>query len=343
MQFFVGLDMSLDETHLRVVDEGGRIVKEGRCPSEPRAIGRAIRHQGRRIEHVGLQTGGLSQWLHAGLMRESFSVAVMEARHVRAALSAMRVKTDRNDARVIARLVRLGRFERVHVKSLDAQETRALLDGRALLVERIGATQNSMRAALRDFGLEMGKVARPRWPARARKLAQDHEVLATIVEAMLKLVAPLMEESAAMDARLVAMARSDPTTRPLMTAPGVGVVVAPSFRSAIDDPARFQRTRDVGRWLGLTPRRWRSGRADTVGRVTKAGDARVRAMLFEAAAVLLGRVRRVCPLGAWGLRIARRTSMRKAIAATARRLVTVPLVMWRSGAAFRARDAAMAA
>lgn len=343
MQFFVGLDVSLDETHLCVVDEGGWIVKEGRCASEPRAIAKAIRHQGRRIEHVGLETGSLSQWLHEGLTREGFSVVVMEARHVRAALSAMRVKTDRNDARGIAQLVRLGWFKRVHVKSLDAQETRALLNARAFLVEKIRATENSLRAALRNFGLKMGKVTRPRWPARARELAEGHEVLRTIMEAMLKVRALLAQELAAMDARLVAMARSDPTTRLLMTAPGVGVIVALSFRSAVDDPSRFRRTRDVGSWLGLTPRRWQSGRTDIVGRITKAGDARVRTMLFEAAATLLGRVRRVCPLKAWGLRIAQRTSMKKAIVATARKLAVMLLAMWRAGTAFWARDGAMAA
>jgi transposase len=94
--------VSLDETHFCVVDEGGRIVKEGRCPSDPHAIAKAIRHQGRKIEHFGLETGGLSQWLFEGLTKEGFSVVVMEARHVRAAFAAMRVKTDRNDARGIA-------------------------------------------------------------------------------------------------------------------------------------------------------------------------------------------------------------------------------------------------
>ena len=108
MEFFVGLDVSLDETHICVVDEGGRIIKETRAASEPDAIAKAIRHKGRRIEHVGLEAGNLSQWLYEGLVKQGFSVSVMEARHVRAAFAAMRVKTDRHDARGIAQLVRLG-------------------------------------------------------------------------------------------------------------------------------------------------------------------------------------------------------------------------------------------
>lgn len=334
MEFFVGLDVSLDETHLCVIDEGGRIVKEGCCPSEPRAIAKAIRHKGRKIEHVGLETGGLSQWLFEGLTREGFSVSVMEARHVRAAFAAMRVKTDRNDARGIAQLVRLGWFKRVHVKSLDVQETRALLTARAFLVEKITATENSLRAALRNFGLKMGTITRPKWEARARELAEGREVLEQIVESMLRVRALLLEEIATVDERLVSLAKSDPVTRLLMTAPGVGVVVALSFRSAVDDPARFRRTRDIGSWLGLTPRRWQSGKTDIVGRITKAGDARVRTMLFEAAASILGRVRVMSPLKAWGLRIAKRTCMKKAIVAVARKLATILLAMWKSGTAF---------
>ena len=334
MEFFVGLDVPLDETHFCVIDEGGRIVKEGRCPSEPRAIARAIRHQGRKIEHVGLETGGLSQWLFEGLTTEGFFVSVMEARHVRAAFAAMRVKTDRNDARGIAQLVRLGWFKRAHVKSLDAQETRALLTARAFLVEKITATENSLRAALRNFGLKMGAVTRPKWEARARELAAGQEVLEQIVEAMLRVRALLLEELATVAGRLVGLAKSDPVTRLLMTAPGVGAVVALSFRSAVDDPGRFRRTRDVGSWLGLTPRRWQSGKTDIVGRITKAGDARVRTMLFEAAASILGRVRVMSPLKAWGLRIAKRTCMKKAIVAVARKLATMLLAMWKSGTAF---------
>lgn len=331
--FFVGLDVSLDETHICVIDEGGRIIKETRAASEPPAIARAIRHQGRRIEHVGLEAGNLSQWLYEGLVKEGFSVSVMEARHVRAAFAAMRVKTDRH-ARGIAQLVRLGWFKRVHVKSLDAQETRALLTAHTFLVEKVTATENSLRAALRNFGLKMGAVARRTWEARARELADGNPVLEGIVEAMLRVRALLLGELASIDGQLTSLAKSDPVTRLLMTTPGVGVIVALTFRSAVDDPDRFPRSRDVGAWLGLTPRRWQSGKTDIAGRITKAGDPRVRVMLFEASASILGRARIMSPLKAWGLRIARRTSMKKAIVAVSRKLATILLAMWKPGTAY---------
>ena len=246
MEFFVGLDVSLDETHICVVDEGGRIIKETRAASEPDAIAKAIRHKGCRIEHVGLEAGNLSQWLYEGLVKEGFSVSVMEARHVRAAFAAMRVKTDRHDARGIAQLVRLGWFKRVHVKSLDAQETRALLTARGFLVEKVTATENSLRAALRNFGLKLGSVTRKTWEARARELADGNPVLEGLVEAMLRVRTLLLDELASIDGQLTALAKSDPITRLLMTTPGVGVIVALTFRSAVDNPDRFPRSRDVG-------------------------------------------------------------------------------------------------
>lgn len=287
---------------------------------------------------MGLETGSLSQWLYEGLVKEGFSVSVMEARHVRAAFAAMRLKTDRHDARGIAHLVRLGWFKRVHGKSLDAQETRALLTARTFLVEKVTATENSLRAALRNFGLKMGGLTRRTWVARSRELADGHLVLEGIVDAMLRVRALLLDELARVDGQLTALAKSDPVTRLLMTMPGVGVIVALSFRSAVDDPDRFPRCRDVGAWLGLTPRRWQSGKTDIVGRIPKAGDARVRTMLFEAAATILGRVRIMSPLKAWGLRIAKRTRMKKAIVAVSRKLATILLAMWKSGTAYWAKS-----
>lgn len=183
----------------------------------------------------------------------------------------VRVKTDRHDARGIAQLVRLGWFKRVHVKSLDSQETRALLTARTFLVEKVTATENSLRAALRNFGLKMGSVTRKTWAPRARELADGNTVLEGIVDAMLRVPALLLDELAGIDDQLTAIAKSDPVTRLLMTTPGVGVIVALTFRSAVDNPDRFRRSRDVGAWAGLTPRRWQSGMSVAAALATEAG------------------------------------------------------------------------
>ncbi|SDB74898.1 IS110 family RNA-guided transposase [Belnapia rosea] len=335
MEFFVGIDVSLDSSSICIVDERGVIIKEGKCPSEPEAIARFIRHKGRRVEHVGLETGGLSQWLHAGLTREGFRVTVMEARHVRASLATMRVKTDRNDTRGIAQLVRLGWFKAVHVKTPTAQETRALLGARQFLVDKVTGVENSMRAALRNFGLKMGPVTRSKWAARARELAAGNQALEIVVEALLRVRDALLEELRALDRKLLETARADPVVRTLMTAPGVGAIVALTFRSAVDDPDRFPRARDVGPWLGLTPSRYQSGQIDRMGRTTQAGDAGLRAALYEAAATLLGRVTKWSALKAWGVRLARRSGTKKARVAVARKLAVVLLSMWKADEPFR--------
>lgn len=277
----------------------------------------------------------MSQWLHAGLTREGFRVTVMEARHVRASLATMRIKTDRNDARGIAQLVRLGWFKAVHVKTPTAQEARALLGARQFLVEKVTAVENSMRAALRNFGLKMGPVTRPKWPARARELAGGNQALESVVEALLRVREALLEELRAFDRKLLETARADPVVRTMMTAPGVGAIVALTFKSAVDDPDRFRKARDVGPWLGLTPSRYQSGQVDRRGRTTQAGDAGVRAMLYEAASTLLGRVSRWSAIKAWGLRLARRSGAKKARVAVARKLAVILLSMWKADQPFR--------
>jgi transposase len=335
MQFFVGVDVSLDSVSICVIDERGVIIKEGKADSEPVAIAHFIRHRGRRVEHVGLEAGPLSQWLYAGLVREGFQVTVMEARHVRASFAAMRVKTDRNDARGIAQLVRLGWFKTVHVKAPSAQETRVLLNGRQFLVDKLTGIENSMRAALRNFGLKMGQVSRRNWAARAQELAAGSPALETLVVSLLRVRDVLLQELRALDRKLIEAARTDPVVRMLMTAPGVGAIVALTFRSAVDDPTRFQRARDIGPWLGLTPSRYHSGRTDIVGHITKAGDAKLRTALYEAATTLIGRVVGWSSLKSWGVRLARRSGVKKARVAVARKLAVVLLTMWRSQAPFR--------
>jgi transposase len=192
-----------------------------------------------------------------------------------------------------------------------------------------------MRAALRNFGLKMGQVSRRNWAARALELAAGTPALEILVCALLKVRDVLLQELRTLDRKLIELARTDPVVRMLMTAPGVGAIVALTFRSAVDDPARFRRTRDVGPWLGLTPGRYQSGRTDIVGGITKAGDAAVRTALYEAATTLIGRVTGWSSLKSWGVRLARRSGAKKARVAVARKLAVVLLTMWRSQTPFR--------
>jgi transposase len=157
-----------------------------------------------------------------------------------------------------------------------------------------------MRAALRNFGLKMGQVSRPKRAARARELAEGVPASEVVVDALLRVRDALLQELRALDRKLLEAAKSDPTVRTLMTAPGVGAIVALAFKSAVDDPDRLRQAKDVGPWLGLTPSRYQSGRTDHVGRIMRAGDAGVRTALYEAATTLLGRVTRWSALKSWG-------------------------------------------
>src|ERR1700677_1737486 len=154
MEHYAGIDVSLELSSVCVVDAKGKIVKEAKISSDPVALLTFFRGLGIAIERIGLEAGPLSQWLHAGLTQAGFEVVLLETRHVKAALSAMTVKTDRKDARGIAQLIRMGWFRPVHCKSVGSQEVRALLVGRKLLLGKLLDVEFSIRGILRGFGLK---------------------------------------------------------------------------------------------------------------------------------------------------------------------------------------------
>lgn len=335
MAYFAGVDVSLEESSVCVVDAEGRIMAEAKVASEPEALEAWLRGLGLVLERIGLEAGPLSQWLHAGLERAGLPVVLIETRHVKAALSAMTMKTDKNDARGIAQLMRLGWFRPVHVKTLLAQEVRALLTARKLLVEKQRDVQNSLRGILRGFGLKVGQVGKAGFASRIRDLVAGQAMLEAIVEPLLQVHGTLREQHAILHRRLLRLVHEDAVCQRLMTVPGVGPVVAMTFKTAVDDPDRFARSKAVGAYFGLVPRKYQSGEIDRTGRITKVGDAMVRTALFEAANVMLSRTVRFSALKAWAMRIAARHGMKKAKVALARKLAVVLHRMWVDGSSFR--------
>ena len=343
MEHYAGIDVSLERSSVCVVDATGRIVREAKVASEPEALVRLFGQLGLPLTRVGLEAGPLSQWLHAGLTAAGFEAVLLETRHVKAALSAMVVKTDREDARGIARLLRMGWFRSVYCKSPPAQEVRALLVARKLLQGKLLDVELSIRGILRGFGLKLGEVSRGRFAARVRELATGQPTLERVAEPMLRAREALRSEYLALHRAVLAIVREDAVCRRLMTVPGVGPLVAVTFTSAIDDPARFRRSRDVGAHFGLTPKRCQSGETDVTGGISKAGDAAVRATLYEAANVMLTRAGKFSTLKRWALEVAKRRGMRRAKVALARKLATVLHRLWVDGSEFRfGRDAAAA-
>src|SRR3954464_2814351 len=335
VEHVAGIDVSLERSSVCVVDATGRIVREAKVASEPEALVAFFGQLGLPLTCVGLEAGPLSQWLHTGLTGAGFEAVLLETRHVKAALSAMVVKTDRKDARGIAQLLRMGWFRPVHRKTVDAQEVRALLVGRKLLQSKLRDVELSIRGILRGFGLKVGEVTKAKFAARVRELAAGQAMLETVTEAMLTAREGLLAEFMTLHRRMLALARADAVCRRLMSAPGGGALVAITFRTAVDDPGRFPSSKAVGAHFGLTPKRYQSGETDVPGGISKVGDAMVRTALYEAANAVLSRPTRFSTLKRWAMDVARRRGLKRAKVALARKMGTVLHRMWIDGTEFR--------
>jgi transposase len=335
VEYFAAIDVSLELSSVCVVDGAGQIVREAKVASEPEALVAFFRGTGLTFTRIGLEAGPLSQWLHTGLTEAGLSTTLIETRHVKAALKAMTVKTDRNDARGMAHLMRMGWFRPVHVKALPAQEIRALLTARKLLVGKLQDIELGIRGLLRGFGLKVGMVSKGKYEARIRELVLGHPMLEPIAAAMLQARTSLRVEYAKLHRMVLELVRDDTVCRRLMSVPGVGPVVAMTYKTAVDDPKRFRKSRDVGSYFGLTPSKYQSGEVDWTGQITKVGDAMTRTALFEAANTMLSRVTRFSALKAWALRIAKLRGLKRAKVALARKLAVVLHRMWVDGTDFR--------
>ena len=230
MEHYAGIDVSLELSSLCVVDAKGKILKEAKVASEPEALVSFLQWLGFPVKRVGLEAGPLSQWLHARLTQAGFETVLLETRHVKAALSAMTVKTDRKDARGLAQLLRMGWFRPVHAKSIGSQEMRALLVARKQLLGRLIDVELSIRGILRGFGLKVGQVTRKEFEVRIWELVMGQATLERIAGAMLSARATLKAEYEKLHKAVLAIVREDAVCRRLMTVPGVGAVVAVTFK-----------------------------------------------------------------------------------------------------------------
>jgi transposase len=323
MEHYAGIDVSLDTVSVCIVDGTGKVLREAKVASEPDALVRWFRGLDLVLERIGMEAGPLSQWLHSGMREKGLPVELLETRHVRTAFKTMPVKTDRKDARGIAQLMRMGWFRPVHCKSLPAQEMRALLTTRKLVLNKRIDMEMGLRGILRGFGVKIGPTTPRTFEPRVRELVDGHPSLLAVAEALLAVRAALVTQLKGIENRLLAVARENKRVRLLMSAPGVGVIVALTYVSAIDDPGRFASSKAVGPHFGLTPKRYQPGETDVTGRISKMGDAGVRAALYEAANVILTRPVKGSTLKSWGARLAVRAGMRKAKVALARKLAVV--------------------
>ncbi len=335
MKYYAGLDVSMEETAVCVVDSEGEVVSEAKVASEPEAIAGYLAPWSKSLAKVGHEAGGLSPWLHAGLQGRGVPAICIETRRMKAYAKASPVKTDRRDAKLIALAVRAGLYRAVHVKSAAAHKLRLALTSRLAVLRQARQLQGKVRGDLKVFGIKLGRVGSGGFAGRVKARLEDHDDLWALIAPLLELRQALLAQVRRYDGLLRRLAREDEVCRLLMTAPGVGVLTALAFRASIEIPERFRRSSMVPPALGLTPRIDQSGESARCGAITKAGDKLLRSLLFEAANALLTRTRKSCALKRWGLRIAKRRGMNRARVAVARKLAIILHRMWRDGAAFR--------
>lgn len=332
MEYFAGLDVSLAETSVCVVDEKGTVIMTDVVATEPQALADLLRLYATRLRRGGHEAGSLSPWLHAGLQALGLPVVCLETRYVRAAMAAQRNKTDANDALGIAHIMRTGWFRSAHMKSESSYRLRLLLIQRRNLKRKFLDLENSIRHSLKVFGLRFDRVGRGGFDDAVRKAVKGDSLTEVLTDCMLRARAALWAEYLTLNKLVVRIVMQDDLCRRFLAIPGVGAVTALNVACAIDDPARFRRLRDVAAYFGLTSKRWQSGTSiDVKGRISKVGDGDVRRSLYEAATVMLKRFKGKDAIKSWGLKIAKRRCHAKAAIAVARKLATVMHAMWRDG------------
>jgi transposase len=335
MTQYVGLDVSQKTTAICVVDAAGRRLWRGQCASVPERIEQTVRRQAGDDARIGIETGPMTPWLVHELRGRGLEVACLDARHARAALKMQLNKTDQNDAEGLAQIMRTGWYRSVHVKSMEAHRARALLGARTQLVGMTTRLSNHIRGVLKTFGMLPGTMRGLPFERRVEALLADRSDVAPIVRPMLAAWRQLREQIATFDKVVRVLVRASPTCRLLMSVPGIGAVSVLAYVSTVEDPGRFARSRTIGAHLGLTPRQYQSGEVDRSGRISRCGDTLARTLLYEAAVVILHRVKRASSLKDWALAIAKRSGMGKARVALARKLSVILHSVWRSGEPFR--------
>jgi transposase len=335
MTKYVGLDVSQKTTVLCIVDGEGHRLWRGECTSSPDQIVHTVLQHAGAGASIGIETGPMTPWLVHELRSRGLDVICLDARHARAALRMQLNKTDRNDAEGLAQIMRTGWFRAVHVKSFDAHRARALLGARQQLVGMVTRLSNHIRGVLKTFGMLPGSVRGRSFAERVELLVAERLDVAPIVRPMLAAWSKLREQIAAFDKAIRAEVKQSRECRLLMSVPGIGPVTVLAYVSAIERPDRFRRSRLVGAHLGLTPRQYQSGDVDRSGHISRRGDTLARLCLYEAATVIMTRVKRPLGLKIWAMKIAKRSGTNKARVALARKLAVILHSIWRTGEAFR--------
>jgi transposase len=333
MEQYIGLDVSLKDTFISV-REGDKRIWRGKCASDPAVIAQTIRTHAPSVRRVVFETGPLSVWFYHVLTAQGMPAICIDARHAKAALDMAPNKTDVNDADGLAHLAEVGVYREVRVKSFDAMLVRPLVAARHQMLKMAVQMSNQIRGVMKTFGLVVPKSAGSVFEGHIRTLLATNAGLERIVLPMLEAWLAVRARVAQLSKQLIASARTSEQCQLLMSIPGIGVVTASSFIAAIEDPANFAKSRSVGAWIGLTTRRHQSGEVDYAGRISKRGDTHLRALLYEAAMVILTRTTADSALRVWGLKLREMAGFKRAAMAVARKLAVIMHTMLKTGELF---------
>jgi transposase len=324
MSYYAGLDVSMKETVICIVNEMGESVHRGRAKTDPEKIAHHLLNAKFKLERIGIESGSLSHWLVERLKEQGFPAICIDARKMAAVLSIRVNKTDDNDALGIAEAMRCRMYKEVTQKSQISIETGTLMQCRKTLVHQRVQLINSIRGFLKTYGIRLGSSGEREFPEKVRgRLSEVFEIAKAGIESLLSCYGKLCEEIKKIDRKIEELARNDDDVQRLMTVPGVGIVTAMTFKTEIDDPKRFRKSKDVGAYFGMTPRQYSSGETKKQGRISKCGSTEMRTLLTEAGLVCLTRSKKWSKVKAWGLKVMRKHGAKKAAVATGRKLAVI--------------------
>ena len=339
MKYYIGLDVSLKKTAICVLDENGCVAWQGMADTHPEMIAEAVHRWCGSVELVGLETGSTTPWLARSLKGLGLPVVVMDARRAADAMKARPVKTDKADAKALAEMLLAGWYSEVFVKSEDSHRMKAVLSARDQLVRNKRTFFGQIRGLLRPFGIKVpGRQGTKKFDAAVREATRHDDILYVCVNALLEALASIEMQIAALDKQVKAMVQASKACWHLTSVPCIGPITALAFAATIEDPGRFKRSRDVGAYLGLTPKRYQSGETDITSGISKQGDVMARHYLYEAANCLLTTWSGQSPLKSWGLALIRRVGPKKARVAVARKLACLLLRLWKDGTHYSEGD-----
>lgn len=335
MTYYAGLDVSMKETSIAIVDVKGKIVFETSCETDPEVIAKTLKDSNLTLEKIGLESGCISFWLIEELKKLDLRATCIESRQM-ATIIALKVnKTDRNDARLIADAMRCNLYKEVYHKTKEAIDIGLQMGARRTLIDIRTKLKNSTRGFLKAYGIRLGSISHQKFSEAVRYSVHGCEsgVIAAI-EGLLKSYEEVCKNIENAEGELEKLCKKDPVIELFESIPGVGTITALTYKAVIDNPHRFENLRDIGAYLGLTPNQYSSGDTVKQGRISKCGCTELRTLLVECAIVMLTRTTGWTKLKAWGLKIMKRSGLKKAAAAVARKLAIIMLKMWQTGQAF---------